>query len=675
MRRQRFLRRFWSNPNTPPNLGGVFPSIAVLLRCLIWAAICALIFASPRSLFPQAVVRNRIASGIEGTPSATIRGHLHPLAHPQYDRGKVAGLFAMSRVTMMFKPADSQQSELNALLQEQQNPASPNYHRWLTAQEFADRFGLSNDDLGKTISWLQDQGFTIDEIGPGRNWLSFSGSAQQMESAFQTKIHEYAVNGETHYATATEPSVPRALAKVVLGFRSLHDFRPKPRGIVKPKFTSSATGNHFIVPDDFATIYSLHDLYNNGIDGTGQKIAVMGQTDIQLQDIRTFRSLSGLPARDPQVILVPGSKDPGVVNGDIGEADLDIEWAGAVARNAAIVYVNSSNGVFDSLQYAIGHNVAPVVTISYGDCEPNWSASDVNTLLALAQQANAQGMTIVAPAGDGGAADCDSDFSGRLFAREGLAVDFPGSLPYVTSVGGTQFNELGPAWNTDHSFGNFFRKPQPDYWRSANNGSNGSALSYIPEIAWNTTLLDGQLAATGGGRSILFPKPTWQVGNGVPNDNVRDVPDISFGAAVDHDGYLTCSLGDCVSGFRAADGTLDVVGGTSMGSPLFAGIVALINQMTNSSQGNVNPMLYQLAALAPDAFHDITQGGNQVPCRPLTPDCPNSGFLGYTAGTGYDLATGLGSVNVLKLLTAWPTVAAASTTAKFHAGPRNGVTD
>jgi subtilase family serine protease len=624
--------------------------------CLIYFSICALIFAAPLISLPQTGLRNRIGSAIERTPSAMIRGHVHPLAQARYDRGKVAGLFAMSRVSMMFKPTDVQQSELDALLQQQRDPSSPTYHRWLTPEEFADRFGLSAADLNKTTAWLQDQGFTIDEISPSRNWIAFSGFAHQMESAFHTQIHEYAVNGETHYASANEPSVPRALANVVLGFRSLHDFRPKPRGIIKPKYTSSVTGNHFLVPDDFATIYDLHALYSSGINGAGQKIAVMGQTDIQVQDIRTFRQLSGLPASDPQVVLVAGSKDPGIVSSDLGEADLDIEWAGAVARNAAVVYVNSNNGVFDSLQYAVSHNLAPVISISYGDCEPNQTSSDVNTVTALAQQANAQGITIIAPSGDGGAADCDSDFSGRLHARLGLSVDFPGSVPYVTSVGGTQFDEIGNVWSTDQTFSTFFRKPQPSYWTNTNNASNGSALSYIPEVAWNTTVMDGQLSAAGGGRSVLFGKPAWQVGNGVPNDNARDLPDLAIGASADHDGYLICSGGSCVNGFRFSDGTLNIAGGTSVATPSFAGIVVLINQMMNSPQGNLNPSLYQLYSIAPDAFHDITLGGNQVPCVAGSPDCQSSGYLGYTAGTGYDLATGLGSIDAFKLLTAWPAV-------------------
>jgi hypothetical protein len=188
---------------------GGFMTRQKLTIFLIYFAVFTLILGSSVISLPQTPVRNRIASAIERTPSAAVRGHVHPLARARYDRGKVAGLFAMSRVTMVFKPTAGQQAELNTLLQQQQDPSSPNYHRWLTPAEFADRFGLSTADLNNTVTWLQDQGFTIDDVSPGRNWIAFSGFARQMESAFQTRIHEYAVNGETHFASANEPSVPK----------------------------------------------------------------------------------------------------------------------------------------------------------------------------------------------------------------------------------------------------------------------------------------------------------------------------------------------------------------------------------------------------------------------------------------------------------------------------------
>jgi len=542
---------------------------------------------------------------------------------------------------MVFKPEDEQETGLNTLLEEQQDPLSPNYQKWLSPEEFADRFGLSPNDVSEIVSWLHSHGFTVDEVARTRRWVSFTGTAEQVESAFQTRIHEYSVEGENFYANSIDPAVPPAFANVILGFRSLNNFRMKPRpnlrrvdAAARPQFTSSVTGYHYLTPADFATIYDLGPLYAAGFDGAGQKIAVMGQTDIQLSDIRAFRSASGLPANDSQVVFVPGSGNPGIVGGDVSEASLDIEWAGAIARNAQIVFVVSRNGVFDSLQYTIDQNLAPVVSISYGSCEQNFTSNQIALLAALGQQANAQGITIVAASGDTGAADCEAPRS--TIATRGLAVDIPASLPSVTGLGGTEFRE------TNNSS-----------WAEANDPSYGSALSYIPEIAWNDTAAAGVLSAGGGGRSIYFSKPAWQAAPGVPNDNTRDVPDISLSASGGHDGYLMCSLGRCVNGFRSSSGALTVVGGTSAGAPAFAGIVAIINQVSRSSQGNINPKLYSLTTSAPAVFHDITSGGNQVPCRTGTADCPSGGSIGYSAGAGYDQSSGIGSVDAANLVAAW----------------------
>lgn len=584
--------------------------------------------------------RNRITRKIETRSTIALKGNVHPLARAAYDRGKVSPSFRMERVTMMFKPSDAQTAALQTLLEEQQDPASPNYHRWLTPEEFGNRFGLSSSDLSQIVSWIRNQGFTVNEVARSRQWVTFTGSAGRIESVFRTPIHEYKVNGEMFYANASDPYIPKAVAGLVLGFRSLNNFRLQPRAnrrhvndALSSQFTSSTTGNHFISPDDLGTIYDLKDLYDAHLDGSGQTIAVAGQTDIQLSDIQTFRSLSGLPPNDPKVILVPGSSDPGTNNNDLGEADLDLEWSGAVARNAHIIYVNSNNGAFDSFQYAIDQNLAPILSISYGSCEQNFTVQDMRALEALGQEANVQGITILAATGDTGAADCDSTMS--QLATKGLAVDAPSSLPYVTGLGGSEFQETTDSWNP------------------SNSTTFGSALFYIPEIAWNDSSLTNVLTAGGGGHSLYFAKPTWQTGAGVPNDQARDVPDLSLHASDNHDGYLICSLGSCVSGFRASDGTLTVVGGTSIGAPAFAGIVAIINQQTNSAQGNINPMLYRLANSTPSAFHDITSGGNQVPCLAGSTDCANGGFIGYPAGPGYDQATGLGSIDAYNLVAAW----------------------
>src|SRR5215467_9849695 len=580
----------------------------------------------------QGIQPSRIRGRIDARSLSVVRGHLHPLARPQFDQGAVGSAAPMSRMTMVFQRTGAQQSALNTLLREQQDPRSVNYHVWLTPQEFGDRFGLDPADVNTIVSWLRSQGFTVDEPPASRAWVTFSGTAAQVNTAMHTAIHSYMVNGVRHYAPAREPAIPAALAGIVSGFRGLHDFR------MKPRFTSSITGNHFLVPDDVATIYDFKTLYANGLNGAGQSIAVVGQTDIMLSDISTFRQNANLPPNPPTVILVPGSGDPGINSDDLTEADLDVEWSGAMAPNASIIYVNSGNGAFDSLQYAIDNKLAPVVSISYGDCEPNFAMSDINFLSMLGQQANAQGMTIVAPSGDAGATDCDGDFPNRTVAQLGLSVDLPASLPYATAVGATTLFDVN---------GN--------YWSQTNNGNNGSALSYIPEVPWNDTLIFAAtgLAGTGGGRSAQFSKPTWQVGPGMAKDGTRDIPDVSLSGS-DYDPYIICSGGSCVNGFRAADTSLFTVSGTSVATPVVAAMVTLLNQRMTTPQGNVNPGLYKLAETTPSAFHDITTGGNWMPCQRGTPNCARGGYLGYSAGRGYDLVNGIGSIDATRIVTGWP---------------------
>ena len=616
----------------------------------------------------------RVMQSVDTRHMSSLRGNVHPMARPENDQGALDPSQMLHRVTIFFSQTAAQQAALDKLLQEQQDPSSPQYHQWLTPGQFATEFGLAEADVTKVKDWLTSQGFTIDEVSPARTYIAFSGSAGQINSALQTELHQYAVNGEVHFANAIVPSVPTAIRDVVSSIRALDDFHPRPKGRVrnvKPDLTSSLSGNHFITPADFATIYNLNALYNAGIDGSGQSIAVMGQTDLStnVNDIATFRSLSGLPASAPQVTLVPGSQDPGLLSSDISEAALDVEWAGAIARKATILFVNSTD-VFMSLTYAINSRVAPVISISYGLCEPQEVSSGyISSDDALLRQASTQGQTVVGPAGDDGAADCDYPATPTSppvnVATQGLAVDFPASSPNVTGVGGTAFNEQSGT-----------------YWYTANNSANGSALFYIPEIAWNDTPVSvaaGQgLAGSGGGASSYYGKPVWQTGTGVPADGQRDVPDVSFPASPGHDGFIICESGACqicvtgdancttsgVSpGYRlASDQTFDVAGGTSAGVPAFAGVVALINQKTGSAQGNVNQTLYQLAGGAGGGyiFHDVTGGDNKVPCQGGTPNCPSGGgSMGYIAGTGYDQVTGLGSVDANNLVTNWNATPAA----------------
>jgi subtilase family serine protease len=521
---------------------------------------------------------------------------------------------------------------------------------------------LTSGDVAKVTAWLESEGFLVNHVARSRTQVSFTGSVARIESVFGTEMHSYLINGERHFANASEVRVPAALQDVILGVRNLDDFHPKPRntGIRKipasPHFTSNLTGNHFLAPEDFANIYDVTSLYNAGFDGTGEKIAVIGGSDIVMSNIATFRSLAGLSTNDPSKVLVPNSGAATVpsTNEQI-EAYLDLEWSGAVAKNASIIYVyvgnNPNFSVWDALQYAIDNNLAPVITTSFGFCEQGLGQTTVDTVQGWAQQANAQGQTIIAAAGDSGAADCDG--SRVTSAVQGFAVDVPAAIPEVTGVGGAEFSGDSASTSTT------------TYWNGSNDSVYGSASSYIPEGVWNDTsqsIADGGgLAAGGGGASTFFSKPSWQTGMGVPNDGHRDVPDVSLNASPFHDSYLVCDGTDgtgnqgCTNGFRDSQNLLAVVGGTSAGAPTFAGIVALLNQATGSrGLGNINSTLYSLAGSAPSAFHDISSGNNKVPCTSGSTNCPSGGTIGFSAGTGYDQASGLGTPDVFNLATSWP---------------------
>jgi uncharacterized protein (TIGR03437 family) len=566
-----------------------------------------------------------------------LQGHVHPKAVPQYDQGLVAAGMPIDHATLLLRP----EASLAGFLAGQQMPGSPGYRRWLTPEQFGERFGLSANDLAKVVSWLESQGLKVDEVARGRHWINFSGTAGQASRTFHTEFHHFRVDGKMHFANTGEPEVPAALQAVIGGITGLNDFathttRPRPQ-------TNLAGGSHGLSPDDLATIYNIRPLYDSGVDGTGQRIAIAGEVALDLTDIQSFRKRFGLPPNDPDVVLV--GREPGPNSSSLIEADLDVEWAGAIARNAKIVYVYGSDA-FAAARYAIDQNLAPVVSLSFGGCE----AYNTLSYRAVAQQANAQGITFLASSGDQGAATCDVS-SPVPQASKGARATFPASLPEITAVGGTMFNEGAGS-----------------YWASTNSSSAGSALSYIPEVAWNETVASGEFSSSGGGASAYYPKPFWQTGPGVPDDHARDTPDISLSAA-GHDPYLIISRG-----------TMFGVAGTSASTPSFAGIVALLNQslvarnvLAQPGLGNINPQLYRLAQSAADAFHDITDGGNQVPCTQGSPDCIN-GLLGYAAGPGYDLVTGLGSVDAAKLIAAWGSGDASTTTVSADPG-KAGLTD
>ena len=611
----------------------------------------------------------RISAEISTSQVSMIPGSLHPLAQAKFESGRLQASTKLEGISLYFNRSAAQEAELKALLVSQQDINSPNYHKWLNPDQFGRRFGMADSDIAKTQSWLEQQGFSIDSVARGKNVIRFSGTVSQVETAFATEMHHYTYSGEKHFAPSSALSLPSALAAVVLDIRNLDDFRPKPMmkpsklGGVKPGFTSGINGTHFLTPGDITTIYDVNALHQAGYTGTGQTIAILGQSEIVMPDIEAFQNAAGLAVKDPLRVLVPSSGTATIYSGDEGESDLDLEWVGAMAPDATILFVytgdaTNSGGVFDSAQYAVDNRLASIISISYGTCEFDISSAGATSVETIAQQAAAQGQTIFAASGDAGATSCHGSKSDTVANQEQLNVSYPASSPYVTGVGGTEFREGDDTSGT--------------YWN--NNGTGdvvSSAKSYIPEMVWNDGA-DKYISATGGGVSTLFAKPTWQTGvTGIPSDGKRDVPDISLDSSNNHDPYLLCSSdttdwvaagqgqvaqqSSCTSGFRdTTTNYLTAAGGTSFATPIVAGMLALINQKENSTgQGLINPALYALASNATkyaSAFNDITVGNND--CVGGSSVC--SSTAGYSAGIGYDLVTGLGTIDLYNLANVWP---------------------
>jgi pseudomonalisin len=549
---------------------------------------------------------------------------------------------------LYLQPSPEQQADLDALTDAEQDSASPLYRRWLTPAEYGSRFGASPADLAQIVAWLRDHGFAIDEIPAGASLIQFSGTAGQVEEAFHTPMRRYRVNGVEHLANSQDPQIPAALAGVVGGVVSLHDFRRRPEitakralvsppaglevrptNSIRPEYSDGAIHNLF--PADWATIYDLNPLYNAGKTGSGTAIAIVGRSNIHLSDVSTFRSVSGLPASNPTVILA--GANPGIVAGDQDEATLDVEWSGAVAPAAAVKFViaastSATDGVDIAAQYAVNHATAPVMSTSYGSCEQDMGATELAFYNHLWQQAAAEGISAFVSSGDSGAAGCDSgsETKGTVAAVNGLC-----SSPYATCVGGTEFNEGASA---------------AKYWSAGNSNTYESALGYIPEKVWNESALDGGagLWASSGGISKIYAQPNWQAQVTSATRGMRAVPDVAMTAAA-HDGYIINE-----------NGSFYAVGGTSAASPSFAAVMALAVQGNGGKGlGNANPTLYVLSGAAHNPFHRTPSGNNSVP-----------GVAGYTAtGAAYNLATGLGSVDGAILVNNWPGAAAAPSGVDF----------
>ncbi len=486
------------------------------------ALVCLLVVAGIFSgvSYAASASADRITGDLSSGTKIQLKGNVHGLARSEFDLGRADSSRMLHVVSLSFRPSAAQQQDLDLFLSQLADRTSPNYHKYLTPAQFADRFGMTQNDINKVAAWLQSEGFFNITVSNSRNLVSFDGTVAQVESVFSLEMHNYLVNGEVHLANAGEPSVPAALAASVLSVGHLHDFSPKPRVKAQPHLTSYLSGNHFLTPADYATIYNVTPLYTAGDTGSGQKIAVIGQSTVATSDLNNFRSAALLPASTVTMSPVSGGTAMRCA-GDEGESDLDLEWSGGVAKNASVTFVFAtvSNGdtcasrqglnVWDALQYAVDHSpiIAPFISISYGFCEAGLGLTEANTIRGWAVQAVTQGQTITAASGDSGAADCDTGPP----ATSGLAVDVPASIPEVTGAGGNEFTGDTAGVVT----GNQAAADTP-YWRASGAGSDtiSSALEYIPEEAWNDTAASvaagNGFAASGGGASSFFSKPSWQ---------------------------------------------------------------------------------------------------------------------------------------------------------------------
>jgi subtilase family serine protease len=701
------------------------------LACSLLAVLTSLYLLVAPAAQAQNARHVLITQNLEESKLVTLAGNTRPEANAKNDRGLAADNLAMDHILLQLKRSPEQERELQQLIEELTDKSSPNFHRWLTAREFGERFGVAKQDRDTIKRWLQSHNLKVNVDYTNGMLLDFSGTAGQVREAFHTEIHQLDVKGVKHFANMSDPRIPAALAPAVVGVVSLHDFKPHTN--YKPRSNYTAGGGlYLVVPGDLATIYNLNPLFSAGISGQGQTVVVVEDTNVfSVADWNSFRSVFGLSSYTggsfTQIHPAPPSgpnncSNPGT-NGDDTEAILDAEYASAAAPSAAIVLASCSDtatfGGLIALQNLLNESSTPpaIVSMSYGECEALNGATSNAAFNTTFQQAVTEGVSVFVSSGDDAAAGCDRDATN---ATHGIGITGWGSSPYDVSVGGTDY-------------GDTFAGTNSTYWNATNSPTYESAKSYIPEIPWNDSCASLLIAefegfsqtygtsgfcnssagsgflddgggsggpsgcATGSpsisgvvsGTCAGWPKPSYQSVFGNPSDGVRDIPDVSLFAANGVWGhyYPFCFSDVANGGVSCSQPPVDWpgAGGTSFSSPIMAAIQALVNQKAGGRQGNPNPTYYSLAATEYGAsgdsscnstlgnaagssciFYDVTQGDMDVNCTG-THNCylpsgthgvlstSNSAYQpAYGTQTGWDFATGIGTVNAANLVNNWP---------------------
>ncbi|HEX4582497.1 MAG TPA: protease pro-enzyme activation domain-containing protein [Acidobacteriaceae bacterium] len=629
----------------------------------------------------------RITGQAENSPLVSLHGAVHPWARPEFDRGPAPSNLS-GRMLLVLKRSPEQESALQALIASQQDPHSPNYHKWLTPEDFGKRFGVADSDVQTVTSYLSSQGMSVGRVYGSHMAVEVGATAGQIRSTFQTEIHAYSVAGKTFYANNSAPKIPSALHTVVSGFSALNNFRleggsgagrqaafdPATHSL-KPLFTTTNSGTtvYGVSPADLGVIYGVPAATAQGQGGKNVNVGIIGDSDINVNYVNNYRTTFGL-GTNPPVVVVDGN-DPGA-NDDAYIAYKQIELVSAVAPNATIYYYTSAttdydSGIYFALLRAVADNQVQVLLNGFQSCETAIGDGAMEMVNDAAEQAAAQGITFVAASGNTGAAGCEVPGAAGS-ATSGFAVNGFASSPYLTAVGGTDFFYGSGAITT--------------YWSATNTGY-ASALKYIPEQVWNDSYGPGgagtsysasstpsvELASGGGpstagldGISTPNPIPSYQSGDtnaAAIGGTARVIPDVSFFAGsgnnnsegYNNTAYMFCMAStDCLS---TGTPQFTYSGGTEASSAVFAGAVALAlnyydqqnaaalqaNGTTRFGLGNVNPALY--SQFSTIISHDITRGTNELACTGSN-NCINGTMTGYAAQTGYDAATGLGSFDI-----------------------------
>ena len=307
-----------------------------------------------------AIQRPLIVAPVNEAQLTILKGNTHPLARREFDLGSAPATLPMQRMLLVLKRSPEQESALKKLLDDQQDKHSPSYHKWLTPESFGQKFGPSDFDIQTISTWLQSHGFQVSPT-KGRTVIEFSGSASQVKETFRTAIHKYVVNGEQHWANASDPQIPAALASAVSGIDSLHNFGRKPMsrflGVVSreratgkitiphPQFTfpvpaqnpcnAQDTNCYAVGPYDFAAIYNVTPLWNVGIDGTGQGIAIVQNSNINIADAQGFRSMLACPLMIPTSLSMGPTRAYWVQASSAPKARRTWTWNGQVQLRKA----------------------------------------------------------------------------------------------------------------------------------------------------------------------------------------------------------------------------------------------------------------------------------------------------------------------------------------------------